>query len=147
MRNLAHYTLAWVTVAMLASSVWAAPPERPTFNHNGDPRPNILPNWMFIYPVPYRATHNRPTDFTGRIARVISPTSQEAMTWSENKALGYYDGHHQPPLKKGFFFPKPWEVLNIGPRKNTNAPEQPQIMETRPEDIFPAPAVPTVPNP
>jgi len=136
MRKWAQFFWGWVAVACLASSSWAAPPERPTFNHNGDPRPNILPNWMFIYPVPYRATHNRPSDFTGRIARVISPTSQEAMAWSENKALGYYDGHHQPPLRKGFFFPKPWEVLNIGPRKNSGEIQPPEMPDPRVEDVI-----------
>ncbi len=98
----------------------AAPPERPTLNHTADPRPNILPDWIYNHHVPYRLQYNRPTYYGGKIAYHISPTSQEAMVWQENLAAGRYDGHNCPPLYKGFYYPKPWEVLNTGPRPTYN---------------------------
>ena len=117
MRKLRQGTAALVSGLLLAGSAWAAPPERPTFNHcTADPRPNILPDWIFNHHVPYRLRYNRPTYHGGKIAYHISPTSQEAMAWEENLERGYYDGHHCPPLVKGYFYPKPWEVLNTGPR-------------------------------
>lgn len=117
MRKTRQGTAALLSGLLLASTAWAAPPERPTFNHcTEDPRPNILPDWIFNHHVPYRLRYNRPTYHGGKIAYHISPTSLEAMAWEENLERGYYDGHHCPPLVKGFFYPKPWEALNTGPR-------------------------------
>lgn len=122
MRKLRHSAAALLSGFLLTSTAWSAPPERPTLNHTEDPRPNILPNWIYNHHVPYRLRYNRPTYYGGKIAYHISPTSQEALAWEENLERGYYDGHHCPPLVKGFFYPKPWEALNTGPRVNTRKP-------------------------
>jgi hypothetical protein len=123
MRKPRKRSAAFLSALLLASNVWptsviAAPPERPTLNHTEDPRPNILPDWIYNHHVPYRQRYNRPTYHGGKIAYHISPTSQEAMAWEENLERGKYDGHHCPPLVKGYFYPKPWEMLNTGPRPN-----------------------------
>ncbi|MCC6508728.1 MAG: hypothetical protein IT423_06455 [Pirellulaceae bacterium] len=105
------------STGLVSSTLMAAPPERPTFNHTADPRPNILPNWMFTHHVPYRLTYNRPTYHVGKALYYVgSPTSQEAMAWKENLDAGRYNGHNCPPLVKRYFYPKPWEVMNTGPR-------------------------------
>lgn len=124
MRKLRHASAAFVSAWLLTGSngsinLNAAPPERPTLNHTCDPRPNILPDWIYNHHVPYRQRHNRPTYHAGKLMYHISPTSQEAMAWEENLECGKYDGHHNPPLVKGYFYPKPWESLNTGPRPNT----------------------------
>ncbi len=49
---------------------------------------------------------------------VVSPTSQEALVWKENLDAGRYDGHNCPPMYKSYMYPKPWEILNTGPRPN-----------------------------
>lgn len=117
MRTLRQGSLAFLGGLLIAGSSWAAPPERPTLNHNTeDPRPNILPNWIYNHHVPYRLRYNRPRYFGGKIAYHIAPSSQEAMAWAENLDRGYYDGFHNPPLVKRYCYPKPWEALNTGPR-------------------------------
>lgn len=101
---------------LLASSTWAAPPERLTLNHTEDPRPNILPDWIYNHHVPYRLVKNRPRYYSGKLMHYIAPSSLEALAWQENLDRGYYDSHHCPPLVKGYFYPKPWEAMNTGPR-------------------------------
>ncbi len=109
--------LAAIYCLALQAYVVAAPPERPTFNHTEDPRPNILPDWIYNHYEPYRLRYNRPTYHMGKaMYYVISPTSQEALSWKDNLDSGRYDGHHCPPLYKGYYYPKPWEIVNTGPR-------------------------------
>jgi hypothetical protein len=147
MRKPRHATAALLSGIVLATSAWAAPPERPTLNHTADPRPNILPDWIYNHHVPYRLRYNRPTYYGGKIAYHIAPTSQEAMAWEENLERGYYDGHHCPPLVKGFFYPKPWEAMNTGPRANYASqvarplapPAVPGAMPGPGETVIPAP--------
>lgn len=91
--------------------------DRPTFNkQTRDPRPDILPYWLTnLYP-DYRRLYNRPTFIGGKIAHFIEPSSQEAMVWAEAKQLGLYHPHHQPPLYRKYYAPKPWQRLATGPR-------------------------------
>ncbi len=111
--------LGAMTAALHASPSLAAPPERPTFNHTQDPRPNILPDWIYNHHEPYRLRYNRPTYAVGKALYYVgSPTSQEALVWKENLDAGRYDGHNCPPMYKSYYYPKPWEVLNTGPRPN-----------------------------
>ncbi len=108
----------------VSTTLEAAPPERPTFNHTADPRPNILPDWIYNHHEPYRLQYNRPTYHVGKaMYYVISPTSQEALSWKENLDEGRYNGHHCPPVYKGYYYPKPWEVLNTGPRPTFATPQ------------------------
>ena len=138
MRKLRQGWMALFSGLLLASSAWAAPPERPTLNHTADPRPNILPDWIYNHHVPYRLRYNRPTYHGGKIAYHIAPSSQEAMAWEENLERGRYDGHHCPPLYKRYFYPKPWEALNTGPRPTFVTREGAfQPMPVRPEAVVP----------
>lgn len=105
-------TLLLVLVAM--GSVHSA--ERPTLNHTGDPRPDILPHPFYYAHTEYRREYNRPRDISGWIANKIAPSSLEAMVWNENVQAGNYDEKHMPPMYKRYCYPKPWEVLNTGPR-------------------------------
>lgn len=130
-------------VSLLPSPVMAAPPERPTFNHTADPRPNILPDSLYNHHVPYRLKYNRPTYHVGKaLYYVVSPTSQEALAWKENLDEGRYEGHNCPPVYKSYNYPKPWEILNTGPRPNfTN-------VNAKPVQVQPVPiASPTQPAP
>lgn len=114
---------------LLASSSIIQASERPTFNVTRDPRPDILPHPFYYAHTEYRRAYNRPRFVPGWIAAQIEPTSQEAMVWYENLQRGRYDGKHCPPLYKTYYYPKPWEVLQTGPRP-----------DYRPAD--PAPALP-----
>lgn len=143
-RDILHVTAQALSILCVAATslgtaipAWGAPPERPTFNHTADPRPNILPNWIYTHHVPYRARYNRPTYHVGKsLYYVISPTSLEAMSWKENLDAGRYDGHHCPPMWKSYFYPKPWEVLNTGPRPNYT------VVSTSPAPMTPAATAP-----
>ncbi|MBX3422988.1 MAG: hypothetical protein KF752_15645 [Pirellulaceae bacterium] len=101
--------------ALACSASYAA--ERPTFNKNTcDPRPDILPErWLDCWD-DYRSNHNRPRHFSGWLAHVIEPSSQEAMVWCEAKRLGLYQTKHSPPLCRRYMLPKPWEQLQTGPQ-------------------------------
>jgi len=91
--------------------------ERPTLNfHTADPRPDILPHPFYNAHTEYRRAYNRPRFLTGWLAAQIEPTSQEAMVWYENLQDGNYDRKHTPPVYKRYYYPKPWEVLQTGPR-------------------------------
>jgi hypothetical protein len=63
----------------------------------------------------HRERFNRPTYVGGMIASWISPTSQEAMSWSRSVNQRLY-ANHAPWTENRYFYPKPWEVLAVGPR-------------------------------
>ena len=95
--------------------------ERPTCNKDTcDPRPDILPYSLTSWHQDYRQIYNRPRYWSGRIAACIEPTSQEAMTWCEANQAGLYNGpqhgRENPPVYKRYCYPKPWEILQTGPR-------------------------------
>jgi hypothetical protein len=90
--------------------------ERPTLLNTRDPRPDILPRPFYDNHTEYRSQYNRPRFFTGWLAYEMSRTSQEAMVWKENYCSGNYDQHHMPAVYKTYYYPKPWEALNVGAR-------------------------------
>jgi len=92
----------------------AAHPVRPLIDVIG-PLGNRLPPG-------YRRVYNRPSYLEGKIAYWIAPTTQEAMAWHRAEHAGLYDGHH-PRQEKFYFYPKPWEVLQVGARPS-RSPEQ-----------------------
>ncbi len=112
--------VACASTATKDSSLRAS--ERPTLNHTADPRPDILPHPFYYAHTEYRRAYNRPRYTTGWIADKISRTSQEAMVWQENVEAGRYDGKHCPPVYKTYYYPKPWEVLQTGPRPDYAKP-------------------------
>lgn len=131
--------------------------ERPTFNHTADPRPDILPHPFYYAHTEYRRAYNRPRYWGGWLADKVSLTSQEAMVWQENVAAGRYDARNCPPVYKTYYYPKPWEALQTGPRADfpkpaTNAtglPNQGVGEEAVPKsgiEIVPQPADETTPD-
>jgi hypothetical protein len=77
-------------------------------------------------PPSYRRTYNRPTYLGGKIAYLIAPSSQEAMAWHRAEHAGAYKApkKHQR-LEQHYFYPKPWEVLTVGPRRSRLEPAEP----------------------
>ncbi len=63
----------------------------------------------------HRERYNRPTYLGGMIAYLISPTSQEAMSWHRSAHRGYYV-NHAPRMEDRYYYPKPWEALTVGQR-------------------------------
>lgn len=129
-----------------SSVTWAS--ERPTLNHTADPRPDILPRPFYYAHTEYRRAYNRPRYTTGWIADKIAPTSQEALVWQENVQAGRYNGKHCPPVYKTYYYPKPWEALQTGPRPDfaklaSQTPPTTEVPEAFSRDgtaILPAPA-------
>lgn len=71
-------------------------------------------------PPSYRRTYNRPTYIGGKIAYRIAPSSQEAMAWQAAYRSGAYRDH-APRLERHYFFPKPWEAMQVGPRDSSQS--------------------------
>ncbi len=116
-----------VCVCLCGSLAQAA--ERPTLINTRDPRPDILPRPFYDNHTEYRAQYNRPRFLTGWLAYEVSRTSQEAMVWKENYCAGNYDQHHMPPVYKTYYYPKPWEALDVGARPGfaTAAPKTQRV--------------------
>lgn len=73
-------------------------------------------------PPSHRRTYNRPTYIGGKIAYWIAPASREAMAWQAAYQAGAYR-NHLPRLDRHYFFPKPWEAIQIGTRTPRERPE------------------------
>lgn len=125
--------LSGTFLLLVAGLGWLQAAERPTLNHYDprDPRPDILPHPFYYAHTEYRRAYNRPRDISGWIADKIAPTSQEAMVWAENVHAGNYDRKHMPPMYKRYCYPKPWEVLQTGPR-----PDFPSANRTNAADMI-----------
>ena len=67
-------------------------------------------------PMSYRRRYNRPTNFGGRIAYKIAPTSQEAMAWHSATHRGDYKGKKSRVVET-YYYAKPYDVLQMGTRK------------------------------
>ena len=116
-KSIQQWCCGLLLAAALGSPSLAA--ERPTFNVTCDPRPNILAHPLYYAHTEYRREYNRPRYYPGWLAYKLAPTSQEAMVWYENKQAGNYDVRNAPPMYKRYYAPKPWEVLQTGPRPNS----------------------------
>lgn len=79
--------------------------------------PRVEPlDWVErLEPKNYRQRYNRPRYIGGKIAYYIAPSSQEAMSWHEHTHRGSYK-NHAGPIYKRFYYQKPWEALQVGPR-------------------------------
>ncbi len=112
--------MRWFTaVALLvgfAVSASAHHPDRE--NKPVHPRIDLIGPLGNRLPMSYRRKYNRPTYLGGKIAYWIAPSSQEAMAWHEATHLRAY-ADHRPRIEKHYFYPKPWEALQIGPRVAT----------------------------
>ena len=114
--------MRWFTVAAfsvcLLTTVQAHHPDKA--HQQVHPRIDLIPplgNWL---PPSYRRRFNRPTNFGGRIAYHIAPSSLEAMAWHAATHRNAYKDH-RPRLEMHYFYPKPWEVLKIGARPQTTS--------------------------
>lgn len=65
----------------------------------------------------HRRRYNRPTNWGGKIAYSIAPSSQEAMRWHRATHQGQYK-YDAPRMVAHYFYPKPWEAIRIGARPN-----------------------------
>ncbi len=77
-------------------------------------------------PASYRRVYNRPTNLGGKIAYWIAPSSQEAMAWHQAQHAGLYDNGGPlkapcPRVENLYFYPKPWEALQVGQRRSKTA--------------------------
>ena len=119
-------TRSLLLLAALAPASLHAPnslaAERPTFNNTADPRPDILPHPFYYAHAEYRRAYNRPRYWSGWVADKIAVNSQEAMVWRENVDAGRYNGKNCPPVYKTYYYPKPWEALQTGPRADFPKP-------------------------
>jgi hypothetical protein len=79
------------------------------------PRVEPIPPWLNNLPS-YRERYNRPRYLGGKLMYHIEPSSQEAMSWHRSVHRGYY-ANHAPRMEDRYFYPKPWQVLTVGPRK------------------------------
>jgi hypothetical protein len=74
-------------------------------------------------PPGHRRVYNRPTYVGGKIAYWIAPSSQEAMAWHRAVHAGAY---RKPKkhlrLQQHYFYAKPWQVLQVGPRRSVLEP-------------------------
>ena len=98
---------AVATVAQAHFPDWANQPVRQRVDCIGPIGGNLPPS--------YRRVYNRPTDLGGKIAYLIAPTSQEAIAWHRAKHQNAYECD-LPRQERYYFYPKPWESLQIGPR-------------------------------
>ncbi|WP_037248948.1 hypothetical protein [Rhodopirellula baltica] len=133
--NSLHASVPVLLVAMLA--VWAsnechADWPFPLLRPDGAQRIDVIGPVGSRMPESYRRQYNRPTYLGGKTAAIIAPSSQEARAWQRADALGLYDdngikgalhGKHCPPqrVEQHYFYPKPWEVLTVGPRQSRSA--------------------------
>lgn len=123
-----RFMLAIVMFTAMASSVAAQNP-----HPHPHPRWPSPPVWFKIDPIPplgnnlplsHRARFNRPSYVAGKIAYYIAPTSQEAMSWHEHVHRGSYR-RHAGYIEDLYLYPKPWEVLTVGPRTPVGTGEVP----------------------
>lgn len=114
------------SMSVSASAAW------PWTKYEGSPRIDPIATLGNRLPESFRRQYNRPTYLGGKIAAKIAPSSQEAMSFHRSESLGLYDqtgikgwfnGKKCPPqrVEQHYFYPKPWEVLAVGPRRNTMA--------------------------
>lgn len=124
----------------LSTPQLVAPPSAaawwPWTKYEGSPRIDPISPIGNRLPPSYRRAYNRPTYVGGKIAAQIEPSSQEAMAFNRADAAGLYDnngvkgfvhGKHCPPrrVERHYFYPKPWEALLVGPRRD-RTPDAPE---------------------
>ena len=97
-------------------SAWAHHPERDC--QPVRPRIDVIGPIGSNLPLSYRRRFNRPTNLGGWLAYKFVPTSQEAITWHKASHRGNYK-NNSPRTEMQYFYPKPWEVLKMGPRPQT----------------------------
>lgn len=103
-------------IVCLSSALFADHPDKE--NYPVHPRIDLigpLDNWL---PPSYRRRYNRPSNFAGKIAYYMAPSSLEAMSWHASKHRNAYKDH-KPRTVMHYFYPKPWDAIKVGARLNT----------------------------
>jgi hypothetical protein len=117
------------TSESIAEAPWHSKHPWPWSRYEGSRRVDVIGPIGNRLPQSYRRTYNRPSYLGGKIAAKIEPSSQEAMAFHNAQDLGLYDNNglkgavtckHCPPqrVEQHYFYPKPWEVLTVGPRQD-----------------------------
>lgn len=94
-------------------------------------------------PAGHRRKYNRPSYIGGKISYWIAPSSQEAMSWHRAVHSGAYKApkKHQY-IYQQYFYPKPWQLLPVGPRPSSAAQaEREQQLQQEAENIEPGPSI------
>lgn len=154
---------------MLSKSRWTAAMAIVTFamtglasGHHPDrenepvrPRVDLIGPIGNHLPPGHRRTYNRPTYWGGKIAYHIAPTSQEAMAWHRAEHAGAYESPKKDlRLEQHYFYPKPWQALNVGPRRSktisadaaaSSAGATESLAEPVAEEVLPELEVPSEP--
>jgi hypothetical protein len=163
-----HYDMSRLLLSIafvcVASSCFAHHPDRA--NAPVRPRVDCIGPIGNRLPPSYRLRYNRPTNLGGHLAYVFAPTSQEAMAWHNAKHRGNYK-NKMPRTVMQYFYPKPWELLNMTPQATmTEAPDPPvpvpvspyrspaprpepvlePVLEPAPAELPPAAPAPAGPN-
>ena len=104
---------------------WDTKPVYPMIDVIGPKGNNLKPS--------YRRRYNRPRYVTGKLLYHIAPSSQEAMAW--HRAV-HADAYKAPKkhcrLEQHYFYPKPWEVLTVGPR---TAKDEGEVEQRDPDSL------------
>ena len=105
-------------------------------------RIEVIPPLGNRLPPEYRRRYNRPTEFGGRIAYWIAPSSQEAMAWHDAQHRGDYECDRGRVVPR-YIYAKPWEAIVVGPRPDPSArAEREDIEDTlrdNPPELEPSP--------
>ncbi|XZE54701.1 hypothetical protein SH139x_000679 [Planctomycetaceae bacterium SH139] len=130
MRNLLSLAILFTvsTVALADHPTWPTPPV--------DYRFEPIPPLGNRLPYSYRARFNRPSYLGGAISHIIAPSSQEAMSWHEHVHMGSYR-NHAGRIEKKYFYPKPWEVLTVGPRTSRAPAGEPMPIADPLSNVYP----------
>lgn len=127
------------SLSLKANAAW------PWTKYEGSPRIDPIGPVGNRLPESYRRQYNRPTYLGGKIAAKIAPSSQEAMSFHRSETLGLYDhtgikgwlnGKNCPPqrVEQHYFYPKPWEVLAVGPRRDVTAASRSELTNEKSTD-------------
>jgi len=112
--------MRWFTVAALifclSTTLFAHHPDKE--NHRVHPRIDLIGPLGTWLPPSYRRRYNRPSNVAGKISYYIAPSSLEAMSWHAATHRNAYKDH-KPRTVMHYFYPKPWQALQIGPRPNS----------------------------
>ncbi|TWU43223.1 hypothetical protein Q31b_22610 [Novipirellula aureliae] len=143
------FTLSLLVFASTACYHTAADAHQPSgLSHPVYPRIDVIGPVGNRLPESYRRRYNRPTYVGGKIANLIAPSSQEAITWEHADQRCDYD-HHHGRIVPQYFYPKPWEALRVGARtpiEQTDADESMEVdelieIEPMEEESFIAPLI------
>lgn len=139
--------LTFGSIATPAHAGWPWGGPWPWSHLEGSRRVDVIGPLGNRLPPSYRREYNRPTYLGGKITAKIEPSSQEAMAFHRADELGLYDdngikgwmaGKHCPPqrVEQHYFYPKPWEVLTVGPRRDRNADASSELEELDDDSLY-----------